>query len=220
MEVASSNFGTETEIGLGLIRNLLYLEPIFVLGFVIVGVCLVVMFKKGASIQKVKTTIWTALLYYYSCILFTNVVGIPAIKECIRLKALGKPLFNPNINFIPFSEGLSTGFILNIFLFVPLGFICPMISKAYNQTKTIILTGFYLSLSIEISQLFTLVRATDINDILANVIGTVIGYVCFKLAEWLVRTKAYSKEQAAENNLTISIPVITIATAFVLGMIR
>lgn len=66
-------------------------------------------------------------MYYYLCLLFTNIVGIPSIGEYVRLSQLGEAFFNPNINLIPLSDGFSLSFILNIILFIPLGFLCPII---------------------------------------------------------------------------------------------
>ncbi|MDD3220740.1 MAG: VanZ family protein [Lachnospiraceae bacterium] len=43
-----------------------------------------------------------------------------------------------------------------MFLFVPLGFLCPFISKSFEHIKNTLLIGFGLSLFIEFLQLFTL----------------------------------------------------------------
>lgn len=41
--------------------------------------------------------------------------------------------------------------------------------------KKMVLLGFLTSLSIEVLQIFTF-RATDVNDLITNVTGTIIGY--------------------------------------------
>lgn len=138
--------------------------------------------KKNKSIAKIRMAIILIVLYYYLCVVLNNIVGFPSIKEFIRLSALGESLFNPNINLMPLMNGLNLEFILNVFCFVPLGFLCPMLSKLYEHWKKILLLGLGLSLVIEMSQLFTLYRATDINDLIANVLGTAFGYLCFKFA--------------------------------------
>ena len=123
------------------------------------------------------------MLYYYLCMMLVNIVGIPTLNEFIRMSQLGEPFFKPNINLIPFSDGLSFSFVANIFLFIPFGFLCPLISSAYLRVKNVFFIGLGLSLFIEIVQLFTLYRATDINDLLTNVIGTLIGYCCFRFVQ-------------------------------------
>ena len=64
--------------------------------------------------------------------------------------------FRPNISWTPFI-GMITGpidTILNIILFVPLGFFLPLLYKKYHHMKTVALTGFLFSLAVEIVQLF------------------------------------------------------------------
>lgn len=80
-------------------------------------------------------------------------------------------------NFIPLAgmmSGLSASF-LNILLFIPLGILVPCIWSKYRMMKKMVLLGFLTSLSIEVLQIFTF-RATDVNDLITNVTGTIIGY--------------------------------------------
>ena len=219
MEIVQMNqSGVEIQIGLlEAIIDMLLLKPIFLLGVVIICILLALQFKKNNSLPKIKTFIASLILYYYLCLLLTNIVGIPTINEFIRLSQLGESFFNPKINFLLFSDGLSLSFILNIFLFIPLGFLCPIISKTYERTKNIILLGFGLSLFIEVTQLFTLYRITDINDLLTNVLGTVMGYLCFKFILKFRPVNAYVNQQSAEKDSLTYLPVIIASVAFVLG---
>lgn len=162
------------------IKDLLFVNPIFLFGIIVICVMVIIIFKKNRTIPKTRISILLLVFYYYLCVMLTNIVGIPTLSEYIRLSRLGEAFFNPNINLIPFSDGFSLSFILNIFLFIPLGFLCPLISKSYQCVKNTLLIGCGLSFSIEIVQLFTLYRATDINDLITNIIGTLIGYFCFR----------------------------------------
>ena len=105
-------------------------------------------------------------------------------------------------------------------LFIPLGFLCPLVSKSYQSVKTMLLTGFGLSFAIEISQLFTLYRVTDVNDLMANVAGALIGYLCFALAHKLRTAKAHSARSSAEPHYMRYTPIATIVIAFVLAFFR
>ncbi|WP_270270354.1 VanZ family protein [Enterocloster clostridioformis] len=95
---------------------------------------------------------------------------------------------------------------------------CPFISKSYKKMKNTLLIGIALSLFIEIAQLFTLHRATDINDLLTNVIGTFIGYLCSK---WMLSKRegleAYSETTPIERDCTVYVPIIIIAATSILG---
>ena len=200
--------------------DLLKLKPIFLLGLVLVGLLLLVLFRRNRGLPKIKITVYAFSMYYYSCLLWGNIVGIPTLREFSRLSQLGESLFNPNINLIPFSDGLSLSFILNIFLFIPLGFFCPMISKTYEYVKNDILFGFGLSLIVEISQLFTLYRATDINDLITNILGTLIGYLCFRLAIKLKLAKSYSEHGGSlKKDVLRYFPIIIVALTFVITFI-
>ena len=64
---------------------------------------------------------------------------------------------------------------LNILLFVPFGFFLPTLWSGFRNKKSVILTGLITTCVIEISQIFTF-RTTDINDLVANTVGTIIGY--------------------------------------------
>lgn len=216
--ISSNESGVEIELGLvDTIKGLLLVHPIFLLGIAIILITMIIIFKKDRTTSKIKTSILSLILYYYLCLVLGNIVGIPTLNEFRRLTRLGESFFNPNINLIPFSDGFSLSFILNIFLFIPLGFLCPFISKTFERAKNTLLIGLGLSLFIEFIQLFTLYRATDINDLLTNIMGTIIGYFCFKVVSKLSKGKQHSISDSKKKDYTKYIPTIIIITAFVLG---
>lgn len=202
------------------IIDILYLEPLFIFGLVLVGLSLYLVFRKDKKLLKFRIVVGSILMYYYLCIVLKNIVGIPTIKELFRLARLGEPFINPNISLIPLSNGVSLEFILNIFCFIPLGFLCPIISGTYEQMKKVVLLGLGLSFAIEISQLFILYRATDVNDLIANVFGTIIGYLCFKLIVKLGVMKFYSKHSSSlEKDPTRLMPILVVIFAFAITFI-
>ncbi|MEY8352844.1 VanZ family protein [Lachnospiraceae bacterium 54-53] len=67
----------------------------------------------------------------------------------------------------------------NIFLFIPLGFLVPLIYiNAQRFYKTFLIT-FLSVLLIETFQLFTMLGVFDIDDIILNCTGGIIGYFLF-----------------------------------------
>lgn len=100
-------------------------------------------------------------------------VGLPSITY-IRL--------NFKMNCIPFL-GMIGDFrnsLLNVALFVPLGMMLPLIWKSFRARSNTVLFGFGMSLLIELLQIFTY-RATDVNDLITNVGGTLLGFFAAKL---------------------------------------
>lgn len=76
------------------------------------------------------------------------------------------------------TDSLLINLIGNIVLFVPVGFCC-MLLWPMSKTKAI-LCGLGISLCIEICQLF-LARGTDIDDLILNTLGAVIGVLLYTL---------------------------------------
>lgn len=77
-----------------------------------------------------------------------------------------------------FREAL-INFIGNITMFIPLGIIWPSVFKELNTSRKAISAGVGVSLCIEILQLLFYERATDIDDLILNSIGFIIGYIFF-----------------------------------------
>ena len=90
-------------------------------------------------------------------------------------------------------------------------------SKTFERARNTFFIGFGFSLFIEIVQLFTLYRATDIDDLLTNVIGTMIGYLCFRLIAKLRIVKLHSNDRTAERDYTVYIPIVIMIVTVVLG---
>lgn len=83
--------------------------------------------------------------------------------------------------------------------------------------KKCIFIGCGLSLFIEVIQLFTLYRATDIDDLITNVVGTLIGYLFFRGVHKVMIAKFHDRNDFAEQQYMSYIPVIIISMTFVLG---
>ena len=94
--------------------------------------------------------------------------------------------FDVNLNLVPtalFTKELVLS-LLNIAMFVPLGFFLPLLWKKYRRLKHTLQFGVGATVFIELAQLFTY-RATDINDVITNTAGALLGYLLFRLAHKL-----------------------------------
>lgn len=119
-----------------------------------------------------KRTLGFLLFAVYLCGMFA-VVGLPDICY-VR--------FRPNLNLIPFAYMFSdfTNSFLNVVLFVPLGFFLPVFWERFRTFHKALFFGFSCSAIIEFLQIFTY-RATDVNDLITNVLGTFLGWCIARL---------------------------------------
>lgn len=69
----------------------------------------------------------------------------------------------------------------NVLCFMPFGFFVPWMWKNMDRPWLAVLLSLYLSLLIELTQLFLRVGSFDVDDLLLNSIGGLAGYVCYKL---------------------------------------
>ena len=74
----------------------------------------------------------------------------------------------------------------NILIFIPFGFFMPVASEHRNFFVTVMDT-FLLSLIIEVIQLLTKVGCFDVDDLLLNTIGGVVGYIIFMISNVIRR---------------------------------
>lgn len=111
-----------------------------------------------------------ALALYLSLVF--SLVGLPDIRY-IR--------FEPNINLRPFRYFFSDWSTLpNVLLFVPLGVFLTTLWGRFRSGWRACLFGFWVSMIIELLQIFTF-RATDVNDLITNTLGTALGWALGRL---------------------------------------
>ena len=155
---------------------------------------------RGYFAVKTKTIHWkreAELLLVYICLIvvvrftfcpFGKVNGKIGPLLFDREKIL--PLW---VNFKPFvywfdyptmGEAL-LNLIGNTAMFVPLGIVWPAVFKKLNTHGKVIAAGFGVSLTIEILQLPFFDRATDVDDLLLNTLGFLVGYGIYLLVKKL-----------------------------------
>ena len=69
----------------------------------------------------------------------------------------------------------------NVIGFLPFGFILPVIFRRMNSGFLICISGFLLSLTLEVIQLVTKVGCFDVDDMILNTLGAAFGYVLFRI---------------------------------------
>ncbi len=138
-------------------------------------------------------------IYYEICLCIFVICLIGILSQTIIPKFVyinGKIkfiAFLDKFNFIPFKilyktyiqitkYSNYTHFLINIVgnicMFIPLGILLPLLNDKYKNLKSTVMFGCILSICIELIQI-VLPRITDIDDVILNTLGTLIGYVIF-----------------------------------------
>lgn len=124
-------------------------------------------------------------VYYLTGVL--SFTGIPSLMDILQnsfgiitSKGLVFPSHEINLVLFYWFAGGIRPYLENIVLFMPLGLMPPLIWRPYETLWKTALCGIAFSLLIEMSQLFN-ERVTDIDDLLMNTLGTLIGWAIFRL---------------------------------------
>ncbi len=151
-----------------------------------------------------KRLLWALILAAYSVILIKVVVfkEIPLVRIGSLMLNFGGTNAGHAANFVPFStillyllggEGLLiAGFNLvgNVILLVPMGFLVPFVYRDMTWKKSVVL-AIATGLIIEVMQAVLRVGIFDIDDVILNAVGVMVGYfMLVLLAKW-VREKKY-----------------------------
>lgn len=187
-----------TRLGLG---------AILALPFYIVLRCLYLKRKKGQPEVMREILLCLFVLFMAGLIVLVlwpgNLSGQssrPLIRAAERLRS------GRGMNAVPFhtigsyfTGGFDTGFIINIvanvLMFSPLGLCLPLFWQRFQRWWKLLFIGAAFSSGIETAQLFV-GRSVDIDDVILNTAGVVLGYGVFVLLVCLlpgVRSKWQSK---------------------------
>ncbi len=114
-----------------------------------------------------------------------------------------------HLNLMPFvwaSETYSMGFnrmigqlLLNIVMTIPLGFILPVVFKNLRKWWETVICVMVIFLCVETFQYFT-GRSADVDDIIMNTIGGIVGFVIFALLNQYLHSKIFW-QKIVDNNI-------------------
>jgi glycopeptide antibiotics resistance protein len=75
----------------------------------------------------------------------------------------------------------------NLFILTPLGIILPFAWRKKHSVFLITAIGFLVSMAVETLQLVLGVGAFDVDDLILNTLGVIVGYILYKIGELLYR---------------------------------
>lgn len=121
-----------------------------------------------------------------------------------RLKVFSREHFDYGVNIIPFktigiylprifsSPIAFQNIFANILMFIPMGFLLPVLFKKINKIWKCFLVVFIIVFSVEVIQFLTFRGSFDVDDIILNVCGSIIGYLFIKIK--IVRSMVLTDE--------------------------
>lgn len=166
------------------------LALLFLLGFSILYLpILFFLKKKGKRILRQCGYLgfaYTLFLIIFATILFTPITFQPETHSLnlIPFHWLGEP---------DWSQQLIEEKIPNVLLFIPLGFFIPIVLKSCRKPYKTLPIALGLTLGIEVFQYF-IGRSSDIDDVISNLCGAVLGYALFQLSHVLFKQKNWWKK--------------------------
>lgn len=103
--------------------------------------------------------------------------------------------------FITYSGRLGFGAVFanlvgNVVAFIPFGMFLPVISNHKRKLFGMTLLSFELSLLIEVTQLVSKAGSFDVDDLILNTLGGLLGYCLFKWIYWYRIEKEKRHEQS------------------------
>lgn len=132
----------------------------------------------------------TNILFVLYCIFIVWIILLKLSISVVDFLGLDKIR---SINLIPFYYANEIGFdfhfkevLYNVLIFIPFGIYLKMLTK---DNKKIILLGFIFSLILETLQFILEVGASDITDLITNVVGAIFGVYIYDLLVNLFKNK-------------------------------
>ncbi len=129
------------------------------------------------------------LLMVYICIVvIARIVYFPwhhVDGHIAPLRFNAAEIFPLWINLIPIKhlfdvyDGWQMNIIGNISMFIPVGIVWPVCFKKLDSILKTVLAGFGFTLLIEITQLFFYERCSDVDDMILNTTGVLIGAIIY-----------------------------------------
>lgn len=141
---------------------------------------------------------------------------------CLTMTGIGKlKPFSPRMVWIPFLDMISgpVDTVLNVILFLPLGFFLPLLYKKFNHSGRVMLAGFLISLLIETLQLFGR-GSSDINDLITNTAGTVLGYLIYRFVSKLTGEGLWRRFRAKKIHDVLNVLLLVAYTVVIMVTVQ
>lgn len=161
-------------------------------------------------------TYWAILLFYIFLLVDTVFISRDSIRSVnlIPFKSIRK--------FVMVDNGIGGTRIIdmniwgNILMFIPAGIYLIL----HNSSKSITNNLFYiflLSLFIEVGQYIFALGATDVDDIILNLVGGFIGLIIYIIAEKIFKNDIKIKNAISILSLVVGLPIFVLYIILVIA---
>lgn len=136
----------------------------------------------------VRQTVW-AIFVYYCFVLYAVLIS----RGLVFRRDYGSTL-----NLIPFrmisqeldsfSLRFSSNLFGNIILFIPLGIMLPVLRDGFKRIYICVPVICFFSFFVEVIQYLTHSGSADVDDIILNTAGGLIGFVLYKIGSLIIQS--------------------------------
>ena len=161
----------------------IYFEGWILYSYIILCIVLAVFLKRFYKKSFVYLFFFSIMaVYIFNVIKLTQ---FPIYIDEYQREAFGGQNVWREMNLIPFKYDFTMASFLNIVMTLPFGFGLPFLIK--TSFKRIFIAAILIGLIMEVCQLLSALyagytfRYVDINDVIFNFMGTIIGYIIFKV---------------------------------------
>jgi len=148
---------------------------------IVLGIIIVFYLTKGNKVKIARNASWCILIGY---IFFVLSITLLFRHSTGKVHYYLYPLWSYSVLY----ERMLAELILNVFLFIPIGFFASGALKK-KILWNVVGIGFLVSLFIEMTQLITTRGVFNVDDIIHNTLGCVLGFACFVLCQKLMRSQ-------------------------------
>lgn len=165
---------------------------------------------KGKREIKFKSLFWWIMLIFYLFVVVSITLFRASVFQNGRIISF---FYSYKEAWISASEIAWRNIILNILMFVPLGFWLPVGKERFRVFWKTYLVGFLLTVVIEGLQLILSLGLFEVADLFNNTLGTMIGYGLYKIVEYVVLL--FKKEKPQFSRMLIGqIPLVMTVCMF------
>ena len=149
--------------------------------------------KKGTGLIRQSSYLlcfWSLFLIVFATIILFNLpIHFNPEQSVLNLMPL-RWLQEGNIR-----QRIMTEIRPNVMVFIPLGLFVPIVFKRMRKIYMTAFVAFIVTLSVEFFQYF-IGRSSDVDDVIANLSGGIIGYGIFKIFSYLFRDRTWWEKLA------------------------